>query len=1036
MENNNSNQKPAVQFEGQYDFGNDTESNIYDQHSISLWFKVDDADRDGKQVIYEENGISQGLDIYVENGSLFFNVWNQSQGQWSGNFAASNLLESDTWHHASLVIDREQDLANNRPFTAYLDGINVDRGTDSTPERVDIGVGGLIRGEQSEPGLGDGDVGYSVQNIGVYDRALTEEEVELLVSPNLDPQVSSDSTVTIENTEVIVLESRLLANDTDGNGDLLTITGVGNAVNGSVAQDSDGNITFTPEFNFSGKASFEYTVSDGSGGTATASTKIDVLAENRSVSLGNQLHSLAGGISPELPFLNGMRTAANWITQDFGVNQDSNGNFINTWNTAENNLLDLDEDGWVQSIPEPEDDPQYSSVGALLFRQQDYYLDDRYVVLYDGEGTIEYNFDAQKDNSVSSSGRDVINITPRGNGVWIRISDTDPNDTGDYIRNIRVVPEKYEDIAEQTYTPEFLDTVDSFDTLRYLDWMGTNNSTESEWSDRPTLDGSIFARDRVAIEEMVELANETQTSPWFNIPHQATDQYITNFAEYVAANLDPELEIYIEYSHEVWNPSNVQAGWIREQGEQEFTDSFVDGFGKRIDWYSMRSSEMAQIWDEVFDTDQERVIGVLGGQATNPTTIERALNYNWADDSLSNEAYGIDAIAVSPYTATYLADRDNAAEIANWTQDADGGVSKFFTELTQGGVLSNSPEGGAFAQAYDRTQTYIDIAEQENLELLTYEVGQNLPVNFGEEDNQAIKNLFDAAKTDPRMTQLAQEYFTTLSELGVDISTSFNNPNSYNQWGSWWSPNTNNLEGSDRLDTLTSLIARNSFELSPQLGTLANNLSELNVIVEGDPLEINTNYTDVNRQDSHNLEYNWGNDSEPILESRQPLDGEIGNISTSYTYDTAGIYTSTVTVTDDENLEASESLEVIVAKKSDINWRPYSTSQQIDLSEDGTVLTAVYGTEDFDVTNIDLTSIKADDDKDVLLNGNGVAILEELTDLQDINSDGLDDLLLYFDKPSLRSAVEIDADSVIADEQLYLFGSNFELESGYFFGEE
>jgi len=1036
MENNNSNQKPAVQFEGQYDFGNETEANIYDQRSISLWFKVDDIDLNRKQVIYEEDGISQGLDIYVENGSLFFNVWNQSQGQWSGNFAASNLLESDTWHHASLVIDREQDLANNRPFTAYLDGINVDRGTDSTPERVDIGVGGLIRGEQSEPGLGDGDVGYSVQNIGVYDRALTEEEVELLVTPNLDPQVASDSTVTIENTEVIVLESRLLANDTDGNGDLLTITGVGNAVNGSVAQDSDGNITFTPEFNFSGEASFEYTVSDGSGGTATASTKIDVLAENRSVSLGNQLHSLSGGISPELPFLNGMRTAANWITQDFGVNQDSNGNFINTWNTAENDLLDLDEDGWVKSIPEPEDDPQYSSVGALLFRQQDYYLDDRYVVLYEGEGTIEYNFDAQKDNSASSPGRDVLNITPRGNGVWIRISDTDPNDTGDYIRNIRVVPEKYEDIAEQTYTPEFLDTVDSFDTLRYLDWMGTNNSTESEWSDRPTLDGSIFARDRVAIEEMVELANETQTSPWFNIPHQATDQYITNFAEYVAANLDPELEIYIEYSHEVWNPSNVQAGWIREQGEQEFSDSFVDGFGKRIDWYSMRSSKMAQIWDEVFDTDRERVIGVLGGQATNPTTIERALNYNWADDSLSNEAYGIDAIAVSPYTATYLADRDNAAEIANWTQDADGGVNKFFTELTQGGVLSNSPEGGAFAQAYDRTQTYIDIAEQENLELLTYEVGQNLPVNFGEEDNQAIKNLFDAAKTDPRMTQLAQEYFTTLSELGVDISTSFNNPNSYNQWGSWWSPNTNNLEGSDRLDTLTSLIARNSFELSPQLGTLANNLSELNVIVEGDPLEINTNYTDVNRQDSHNLEYNWGNDSSAILESRQPLDGEIGNISTSYTYDTAGIYTSTVTVTDDENLEASESLEVIVAKKSDINWRPYSTSQQIDLSEDGTVLTAVYGTEDFDVTNIDLTSIKADDDKAVLLNGDGVAILEELTDIQDINSDGLDDLLLYFDKPSLRSAVETDADSIIADEQLYLFGSNSELESGYFFGEE
>ena len=402
MQSNNSKQDPSISFEGQYDFGDGTETNIYDKRSISLWFKVDDADLNRKQVIYEEDGIAQGLEIYVENGSLFFNVWNQSQGEWSCNFTASNLLKSDTWHHASLVIDREQDLANNRPFRAYIDGINIDGEAGSTPESVAIGIGGLSANEPSEPDAANSDSSYSIKDIGVYDRALTKEEIELLVTPNLDPELASDSTVTIENTEVIVLESKLLANDTDANGDRLTITGVGNAVHGSVAQNSDGNITFTPEFNFSGEASFEYIVSDGSGGTATALTKIDVLAEKRSVSLGNQLHSLTGGISPELPFLNGLRTSPGWLTQDFGVNQDDQGNFINVWNTAENDLLDLDEDGWVKSIPEAADDPEYSSVGALLFREQDYYLDDKYVVLYEGEGTIEYNFDATKDTSASS----------------------------------------------------------------------------------------------------------------------------------------------------------------------------------------------------------------------------------------------------------------------------------------------------------------------------------------------------------------------------------------------------------------------------------------------------------------------------------------------------------------------------------------------------------------------------------------------------------------------------------------------------------
>jgi len=1035
MENNTSNQKPAVEFEGQFDFGNETAADIYDQRSISLWFKVDDIDLNRKQVIYEEDGISQGLDIYVENGSLFFNIWSQSQGEWSGNFSATNLLESNTWHHASLIVDREQDLANNRPFRAYIDGIDVARKGSTPAEGVEIGVGGLIREEQLEADAEDSDLGYSVSNVGVYDRALTKAEVDLLVEPNLAPNLASDSSVTIENTEVTLLASRLLANDTDANGDRLNVAGVGNAVNGSVAQNSDGNIIFSPDFNVSGEGSFEYIVNDGAGGSSTGVAKIDILAENRSVPLGNGLHSPADGLSPELPFLDAMKTTPTWITQDFGVNRDAEGNIVNVWNTGENELLDLDADGWVKTIPAPEDDPEYSSVGALLYRDQDYYLDDRYVVLYEGEGTIEYNFDAQIDSSASTPGRDVLDINPRGNGIWLRITDTDPNDTGEYIRNLRVVPEKYEEIADQTFNPDFVDTVSNFDTLRFLDWMDIDNSTESEWSDRVTTD-SIFAPDRVAIESMVELANETQTNPWFNIPHLATDEYITNFAEYVRDNLDPELEVHVEYSHEVWNPSNSQSAWIREQGEAEFSDSFVDGFGKRIDWYSMRTAEVMQIWDEVFDTEKERVIGVLGGQVDNTTTVERALNYNWADEALSNEAYGIDAIAVAPYTASYLTDRDNAETIASWTEDADGGVDKFFTELTAGGLVSNSPEGGGFQEAYDLIQTYVDIAEEENLELLTYENDQNLPVNYGQDDNQAIQELFNAAKTDPRMFELTQEYFTTLSELGVDLSASFNNPNSFNQWASWWEFDTNNLDGSDKLDAVTSLIARNSFELPPQLGALENNLSELDLIVEGDALEIATSYTDVNAENTHELEFDWGDGSDAVLEARDALLSEIGDISASHTYNTEGNYTASLTINDFTDLTATESLSFSVAKEINIDWKPYSTSQQTSLAENGEVRVAIFGREDFDVADIDLASIKADDNKYALLNGDGLGILEGQTDLQDINSDGLLDLLVSFDIPSLRSMVETDADSVINDDQMHLFGSNLELESGFFFGIE
>jgi len=54
------------------------------------------------------------------------------------------------------------------------------------------------------------------------------------------------------------------ANDTDVDGDWLSIIAVGNAVHGTVSMGSPGNVTFTPEAGYVGSASFEYTISDGS----------------------------------------------------------------------------------------------------------------------------------------------------------------------------------------------------------------------------------------------------------------------------------------------------------------------------------------------------------------------------------------------------------------------------------------------------------------------------------------------------------------------------------------------------------------------------------------------------------------------------------------------------------------------------------------------------------------------------------------------------------------------------------------------------
>ncbi len=76
------------------------------------------------------------------------------------------------------------------------------------------------------------------------------------------PVAVDDVATTPEDTAVAIAAATLLANDTDLDGDTLSVTAVGTAVNGTVSLVGS-TITFTPAANYTGVASFEYTVSDG-----------------------------------------------------------------------------------------------------------------------------------------------------------------------------------------------------------------------------------------------------------------------------------------------------------------------------------------------------------------------------------------------------------------------------------------------------------------------------------------------------------------------------------------------------------------------------------------------------------------------------------------------------------------------------------------------------------------------------------------------------------------------------------------------------
>ncbi len=99
-----------------------------------------------------------------------------------------------------------------------------------------------------------------------------ESVAEVQIAVNSPPVVVDDA------SKVFVNEPRtidVLANDSDPDGDTLTVTGVTQPSSGSATTDGS-TVLFTPGVDFEGIVTFDYTVSDGVDGTATGTVTVEV----------------------------------------------------------------------------------------------------------------------------------------------------------------------------------------------------------------------------------------------------------------------------------------------------------------------------------------------------------------------------------------------------------------------------------------------------------------------------------------------------------------------------------------------------------------------------------------------------------------------------------------------------------------------------------------------------------------------------------------------------------------------------------------
>jgi hypothetical protein len=468
--------------------------------------------------------------------------------------------------------------------------------------------------------------------------------------------------------------------------------------------------------------------------------------------------------SPAWTFTDAFKASRPWISHAFNTQT-----WGTSWDPAAAPTLDLDANGNVRSLKTWTQNgvAMQQFAGTLMFRGLGGgYAGGTYRAEWDGTGTVTFGFDAV----VTASGRTAagrnfadLRVTPTDNGIYLRIEATS---AADPVRDFNVwmpdwngqsfVGQRWQPgAAFSPFHPLFLERLGPFTTLRFMGMQETNTSDIATWAQRrdandirqgsgPEGTPSEPIANGISLEYMVELANQLDADPWFNMPHLADDTFVRNFATYVRDHLEPGRTAYVEWANELWNFGwgFEASAWVAQQAAAERLDA---DYGQWI-VTGREAKRDFDIWSNVFAGQTDRLVRVAAGQAANVWIVEQIA---------TNMGGSYDAIALAPYItyteaqrASYtsattvdqiLADaRTNVATSIQWTKDHAALAARLST-------LTGRP-----------------------IRLVAYEGGPHLDGRWA-----PYQEAFYAATNDPRMGDIYREYLEGLDAAGLDLYVDF-----------------------------------------------------------------------------------------------------------------------------------------------------------------------------------------------------------------------------------------------------------------------
>jgi hypothetical protein len=130
--------------------------------------------------------------------------------------------------------------------------------------------------DSGTPGSGNGTVNFTVApntTGAARSGTLTVAGRTVTITQDAAPTANNDTATTDEDTPVDV---NVLANDTEPDGDTLSVVSVTQGTNGTVSINPNKTVHYAPALNFFGSDSFTYTIDDGHGGESTATVNVTV----------------------------------------------------------------------------------------------------------------------------------------------------------------------------------------------------------------------------------------------------------------------------------------------------------------------------------------------------------------------------------------------------------------------------------------------------------------------------------------------------------------------------------------------------------------------------------------------------------------------------------------------------------------------------------------------------------------------------------------------------------------------------------------